>query len=197
MSIAQAREDLACDLESEQPLRLHIGGRSPKAGWKILNIQPGPHVDYVGSCTDLSQFDDQSVAEIYASHVLEHLDYTSELPHTLEEIHRLLQPDGKLHVSVPDLECLAQLLSQPSLSAGDRFMVMRMMFGGQTDEHDYHKVGLTWEFLCHFLAQAGFEYVSRVSEHRLFNDTNSLRFAGRLISLNVVAHKTNLEDAVN
>ena len=34
-------------------LRLHVGGKEKKDGWKILNIQPGPDVDYVGSCTDL------------------------------------------------------------------------------------------------------------------------------------------------
>jgi len=68
-------------------------------------------------------------------------------------------------------------------------MVMRMMFGGQVDDYDFHKVGLTWEFLCHFLANAGFPYATRVSEHGIFNDTSSMRFVGQLVSLNVVAHK--------
>ena len=177
------------DLTEAEPLRLHIGGQAPKAGWKILNIQPGPHVDLIGSCTDLDQFTDGSVAEVYASHVLEHLNYVQELPHTLKEIHRILAPAGQLYISVPDLEQLMRLATHKGLGSTDRFMVMRMMFGGQTDDYDFHKVGLTWEFLCHFLANAGFSYATRVVEHNIFSDTSSMRFAGELISLNVIAHK--------
>ena len=172
------------------PLRLHIGGQVPKAGWKILNVQPGPHVDYVGSCTDLDQFGDGTVADVYASHVFEHLNYADELPHTLKEINRVLEPSGKLYISVPNLECLMQLAMRRDLTLVDRFMVMRMMFGGQVDAFDYHKVGLTWEFLCYFLGQAGFPYATKVPEHGLFPDTSSMRFAGELISLNVIAHKS-------
>lgn len=180
-------DDQVADTE---PLRLHIGGQAPKEGWKILNIQPGPHVDFMGSCTDLEQFSDGSVAEVYASHVLEHLDYVRELPHTLKEIHRILAPTGSLHISVPDLECLMRLYSRPNVSPNDRFMIMRMMFGGQIDAFDFHKVGLTFEFLCHFLGQAGFPAATRVAEHGLFEDTSSMRFLGELISLNVIAHKS-------
>lgn len=174
----------------EQPLRLHVGGQVAKAGWKVLNIQPGQHVDFIGSCTDLAQFADESVAEVYASHVLEHLNYVQELPHTLKEIHRILEPKGRLYISVPDLECLIKLFTHPSTTINDRFMIMRMMFGGQTDAYDYHKVGLTLEFLCHFLQVAGFHSATRVDEHGIFQDTSSMRFLGQLISLNVIAHKS-------
>jgi len=174
-----------------EPLRLHIGGKAPKEGWKILNIQSGPHVDFIGSCTDLEQFADESVAEVYASHVLEHLDYVQELPHTLKEIHRILAPNGSLYISVPDLECLMKLYVQPGVSINDRFMIMRMMFGGQTDAFDFHKVGLTFDFLCHYLGQAGFPSATRVAELGLFPDTSSMRFLGQLISLNVIAHKSH------
>jgi hypothetical protein len=29
-------------------MNLHIGGREKREGWKILNIQPGAHADYLG-----------------------------------------------------------------------------------------------------------------------------------------------------
>ena len=32
--------------DAADPLRLHIGGETAKDGWKILNIQPGAHVDF-------------------------------------------------------------------------------------------------------------------------------------------------------
>ena len=54
-------------------MKLNIGGEEKKEGWKILNIQKKEAVDYVGDVTDLSQFEDNSIDEIYASHVIEHV----------------------------------------------------------------------------------------------------------------------------
>jgi hypothetical protein len=34
-------------------MNLHIGGKEKKDGRKILNIQPGEHVDYVGDISNL------------------------------------------------------------------------------------------------------------------------------------------------
>ena len=54
-------------------MKLHIGGEQVKEGWKILNIQKKDGVDFIGDISDLSQFDDDSIEEIYASHVFEHV----------------------------------------------------------------------------------------------------------------------------
>jgi len=43
-------------------MKLHIGGVSAKDEWKILNIQPIDKVDFIGTITDLSQFDNESVS---------------------------------------------------------------------------------------------------------------------------------------
>src|SRR5947208_16422768 len=110
--------------------RLHIGGKEAKAGWKILNIQPGPGVDYVGDIKDLSQFPDGMFDEIYGSHVLEHISQI-DMVRTLLGLNRILGRDGKLMISVPDLEVLSKLLLSPDLDKAQRFHVMRMMFGGQ------------------------------------------------------------------
>lgn len=171
------------------PLRLHIGGKEPREGWKILNIQPGPAVDFVGNVTDLSAFADLSVAEIYASHVLEHLGYRDELLHTLTELHRILAPGGWLRISVPDLECLSRLFVHPKAPPKDRYLIMRMMFGGQTDPYDVHKVGLYWDYLSDLLREAGFAAVERIERHGLFDDASEVKVGGVLISLNVQARK--------
>jgi predicted SAM-dependent methyltransferase len=170
-------------------IKLHIGGQEKREGWSILDPLPGPIVDYVGNCNDLSFLADESCSEVYASHVLEHLGYNGEIQKTLKGIHRVLKPGGLLRVSVPVLNTLCRLFLHPPLDAAARFHVMRMMFGGRVTDYDVHHVGLTFEFLGGFLSGAGFRDIMRVPEFGLFNDTSSQRFGGVLISLNMQAWK--------
>jgi predicted SAM-dependent methyltransferase len=173
-----------------EPLRLNIGGDTPRKGWKILNIQPGLNVDYTGDFRDLGQFPDDSVTEIYASHVLEHLGYVDELLDALKESRRILMKGGCLRLSVPDFERLCRMFLHPSLNPEQRFFVMNMIFGGQQDPYDFHKVGLTWEFMQSYLGRAGFSTWRRVEVFGLFeNDCSTIRFGGQLISLNIEALK--------
>jgi predicted SAM-dependent methyltransferase len=97
-------------------MKLHIGGEETHPDWKILNVQVDENVDFIGNCTDLSQFEDNSVEAIYASHVFEHLDYKTELAQTLSDCQRILEPRGTLMVSVPNLGVLCQLFVAEGLS---------------------------------------------------------------------------------
>ena len=174
---------------TEPPLRLHIGGKEPKAGWTILNVQEGTHVDALGDCRDLSDYMDGSVTAIYASHVFEHLGYLDDLPKALAECHRVLFSGGKLRISVPDFETICRLFVHPQLDMEQRFAIMRIAFGGQTDSYDFHMAGLTLEFLSDYLSVAGFSTVERVETHDLFEDSSTLEIGGMPISLNVIATK--------
>ena len=170
--------------------RLHIGGKQKRDGWEILDVNPGPLVDHLGNAIDLSQFADGTFAEIYASHVLEHFDYKDALVAALREWHRVLAPGGVLRLSVPDIDVLAHLLLQRhKLDVNQRFQVMRMIFGGHVDAHDYHLVGLNQDFLAGFLNAAGFDTLQRVPRHHLFTDTSDMVVAGTPISLNLNAFK--------
>ena len=168
---------------------LHIGGKEVKKGWSLLNIQPGPGVDYIGSCTDLSALRNSSCSDVYASHVLEHLGYNDELPHALKEIYRVMKPGGRLRVSVPDLDVLCKFWLHPSLTPDQRFEVMRMIYGGRVDAHDRHFVGFNFSVLGGYLANSGFTKIKRVDEHGVFDDTSNYRYLGQPISLNVKAWK--------
>lgn len=172
-----------------EPLRLHIGGEEAREGWKIVNIQAHPGVDFVGSATDLSRFADESVEEIYASHIYEHLDYSKELAKGLAEAFRVLKPGGLLRAGVPDLEILCRLMIEPRLTLEQKFHVQRMIFGGHMDEHDYHYVGLTMDIFGSYLWTAGFRNIRRVRSFGLFNDTTELMFGDVPISLNLMAIK--------
>jgi predicted SAM-dependent methyltransferase len=173
---------------SEDVLNLHIGGKERHDGWKILNIQAGPHVDYVGDLRNLSQFSEGSVNRIYASHVLEHVAQR-EIVDVLKGIHRVLRPRGEFLVSVPDMDILCHLFINPVLPAEARWQVMRMLFGGQVDDNDFHYIGLNQQFLESFLRKAGFISMRRVISFGLFQDTSDHKPFGYPISLNMVALK--------
>jgi predicted SAM-dependent methyltransferase len=172
-----------------RPLRLHIGGKIAHPDWKILDAQAGPGVDFVGHCADLSAFDDNSVEEIYASHVIEHLSFKHELPLALSEFNRVLIPGGLARIGVPDLPALCALYLDPASTAADRYEVMRMIFGGQLNAADFHYAGFDEEFLAARLSTAGFVDIERVGSFGLFDDTSTHLFKGRPISLNVRARK--------
>lgn len=175
--------------------KLHIGGKVRSDGWEVLNALPGHCVDHVCNANNLSRFPDNSFSEIYASHVVEHLDYTGELAATLKEWNRVLEPGGRIYISVPDLDTLAGLiLSKDKLTVNERYYVMRMIFGGHLDQYDYHVVGLNEDFLTEFLTAAGYVNISRVKDFGLFDDTSSMLFKDVAISLNMIAEKRRITE---
>jgi predicted SAM-dependent methyltransferase len=173
------------------PLNLHIGGKRSHPEWKILDIEARPEVDYVSNAATLSLFADASVDAIYASHILEHFYYglNDELVKTLQEWYRVLQPGGKLMISVPNLEVLCKLFLYPAIDSNTRFHLMRIMYGGQSNRYDVHKVGFDFNILTSYLTKVGFRDCQRVEEFNLFQDCSSMRVLGNLISLNVIAYK--------
>ena len=66
---------------------------------------------------------------------------------------------------------------------------MRMIFGGQIDEFDFHYFGWNMPLLEAFFKEAGFKKFERVKSFSLFNDTSEFSFDGIPISLNVIAYK--------
>lgn len=169
-------------------MKLHIGGEEVRDGWSIVNAQRKPGVDFLGDIADLSQFGSDTVEAVYASHVLEHVPQSRALP-TLEGIYRILKPSGRIYVSVPDLDILAHAILNPLASPDSKFQLMRMMFGGQIDEFDYHFFGWNQLFLTEFLTRARFKGIQRVDSFGLFNDTSEYRPYGFPISLNMTAIK--------
>ena len=169
-------------------MKLHIGGEEKKEGWKILNIQQKPDVDFIGDITDLGQFEDNSIEEIYASHVVEHVAQ-KKVETTLKGIHRVLKDSGKFYVSVPDMDILCRIYLDPKAPPKVKFHTMRMMFGGQVDDFDFHYFGWNFQFMNEFLLKAGFKKIERVKSFSLFNDTSDYAPYGPPISLNIIAYK--------
>ncbi|MEJ6481796.1 methyltransferase domain-containing protein [Nostoc punctiforme UO1] len=173
-------------------IKLHIGGEKKHPDWKIFDIEPRPEVDYIGNASDLSQFENNSISAIYASHVLEHFYHRidNELMNTLTEWYRVLKPGGQLFISVPDLKKLCWFYLHPEFTVVERLHLMRIIFGGQTNIYDVHKVGFDFEILSICLEEVGFTQYEQVETFDMFDDCSTIRILNTLISLNVIAQKS-------
>ena len=108
-----------------QPVFLHVGcGRktqryTPFAGkdWREIRLDIDASVapDLVGTMTDLSAVDDQSVDSVFSSHNIEHL-YPHDVPTALAEFKRVLKPDGFVLITCPDLQSVCALVAQDKLT---------------------------------------------------------------------------------
>jgi ubiquinone/menaquinone biosynthesis C-methylase UbiE len=88
-------------LEREGPLKLDLGCGPARRGADFVGVDvlDGPAVDVVGDAIEvLRALGDESVVEIYSSHLLEHFDDLSEV---IDEIERVLVVGGRLRVVVP------------------------------------------------------------------------------------------------
>lgn len=92
----------------------------------------------------LPQYADGSVAEIRASHILEHFPFC-EVPNVLKEWVRVLKPGGLIRIAVPDIA---------KIKADDPKAAFYLM-GGQTDDNDYHRSAFTEASLRDGMARAG------------------------------------------
>ena len=170
-------------------MKLHIGGWEAKEGWKILNIQKRDNVDFVGNISDLSQFKDNSISEIYASHVFEHVKYI-DVKKTLSGIYRILTSGGKFYISVPNMNVLFRQFLEKKNQTKTKIKIMRMIFGGQIDEYDFHYFGWDFELLSGLLKNVGFDEIEKVEKFSIFtHDTSNEDIDGELISLNLIAKK--------
>ncbi len=176
-------------------MKLHIGcGKKYISGYKHLDVIDFEHVDFVCDTRHLTMIKDASVSEIYACHILEHVE-RNEVVEVLREWNRVLKSGGVLRVAVPDFEAVvAEYLEKQDLQC-----FQGLLYGGQTYDYNYHHVAFDYDVLTSFLFDAGFSGVERY-DWRDFLPENYDDYSrsylphmdfenGRLMSLNVVAKK--------
>jgi len=100
----QGDPDLAKRVMSEDRLRLNLGSDwSQVSGFLSVDFNEAVSPDVVADVRSLPMFATDTVDEVYASHVLEHLTWPDGLA-ALREWLRVLKPGGMLTVAVPDVE---------------------------------------------------------------------------------------------
>ena len=112
--------------ESQIKTFLHVGcGPARKenttaefssGSWHELrfDIDANVNPDIIGTMTDMSAIEDSSVDAIYSSHNIEHL-YAHEVAEALLEFKRVLNQDGFLVLTCPDLQEVAKLVAEDKL----------------------------------------------------------------------------------
>jgi len=158
---------------SRKAVRLDIGS-GPYPGAKYHGLTGDwttvDRYDEADVQADMGQlpFDDNSVTEIFCSHALEHVPWTRTQA-ILAEWARVLRPEGKLTLLVPDLEyCVQEWLRDPGT-----FRSQAHIFGLQRDDGDLHLAGWNKDTIRSELTAAGFtvESVETIWSH----DQNTLK----------------------
>lgn len=82
--------------------RLDLGcGENPAQGFQGVDVEPYEGIDHVTNLEDGIPFENDSVAAIRANHSLEHL---SSIDKIMDEIYRVLKPNGVAIITVPSTE---------------------------------------------------------------------------------------------
>lgn len=137
-------------------LRLNLGGRGTHIeGFKTVDLEPGSDIE--ADVSDLSKIKDQSVQEIYASHILEHFSHLKTI-HVLKEWKRVLKKGAKAYISVPDFDAMVKLY----LMEGMNDFVRNMLYGDQIYPRAYHYTAFTFPTLAYSCSRSGFSDVKRI-----------------------------------
>lgn len=183
------------------PRDLHLGCGGRRApGFCNVDITPQDTVDICDNVVTLERFPDNYASSIYACHVLEHFSH-AQAPEVLKTWFRVLQPGGTIRISVPDIDRIVKIY----VKNWDHFQKdshspwIGLLYGGQTDEYDFHKTGWNFCWMAHIMRDIGFVDMQEYPHEPHFVGAdfwdNSLAHEpfGEFLSLNMLARKPSQE----
>ncbi len=147
--------------------------------FETLNIEWNNNVDYVFDAEKKLPFSKNSFDLVYASHVLEHLPWykTEEI---LKEWIRILKPNGKLIIFVPDglkvmntimeaeLNNLSELPDNWQVLNPDRNIYLwangHLFYGAKTQYPSWHKAFFTYKYLAFLLNKLELKEIKRTED---------------------------------
>jgi beta-1,4-mannosyl-glycoprotein beta-1,4-N-acetylglucosaminyltransferase len=111
---------------------------------------------------------DNKVKEILAVHLLEHFQ-PEEISPMLSEWHRVLEPNGKLILELPDIEELCKQFTIGNKQ--ERYRIINCIYGSPMPEFP-HRFGWYWDILLDHLSGVGFIDIKKLQpqfEHWGYN----------------------------
>lgn len=145
-------------------MKLDLGcGKDKIEGFTGVDLYE-PSADIKDDIVTLSTFKDDSIDEIRAFHILEHM-FEKDIKPALASMYRVLKPEGKVHIQVPDLVWLCQdFINQRE---DDRWgWKLQTLFGLQREDNligEMHKTGFSADRLRKLLIDTGFVNISSQS----------------------------------
>ena len=182
---AQRRMTLPGKVARRSPLWLHFGcGEVADARFVNVDARPFRHVDYITKSPSMPAIPAGRAQLIYACHVFEHISYHKGQRETLLRWREMLQPGGRLMLSVPDFEKIIALREERGFEA-----IQPALMGGQDYPGNFHYALFTQDHLRKLLLQAGFTAVETWHAKDQENWPRDWSW-DEAVSLNLVATKT-------
>jgi len=171
-------------------VKLHVGSGAHRfPGWKNFDERADVRPDFVGDAKTLDGVATNSCTHIYASHVLEHFPHAKIVP-ILKVWASRLKKGGKMWISVPDIDVIADLHCKHKDRLGPpSFPWNALIYGGQEYPGNFHHVGFNEKFLRYCMAKAGLVGMKKMPKIPIdgVTDYSTCRYEGTLISLNMEA----------
>jgi len=132
-----------------------------------LDIDKDVNPDIVGTLTDMNSVKTGSVDAIYSSHNIEHI-FPHEIPIALKEFYRVLNDDGIVVITCPDIQSVGEAISQDKVmeplydSPMGAVTPFDILYGHRETTMNSnifmaHKSGFTYSLLDRVFSEAGFE----------------------------------------
>jgi predicted SAM-dependent methyltransferase len=140
-----------------------------KTHWNEIRLDIDKNVDpdIVGTLTNMSLVNADSVDAVYSAYNLDHI-YAHEVPLALNEFYRVLKTDGIVILRCPDIQTVCEAIAKDKLleplyeSPIGPIYPLDILYGSRKDlskgnEYMSKKVGFTYSVLNNLLAEAGFK----------------------------------------
>ncbi|OQW37332.1 MAG: hypothetical protein A4E19_14340 [Nitrospira sp. SG-bin1] len=150
--------------------RLNVGcGPQHIRGWLNADLHPGPGIDLAGDIRSGLALEADSIHYIVAMHMLQDVPYP-DIPVVLQELKRVLTPDGVLRLGLPDLDKAIRAYlagdhgyfhvpDSDALAIGTKLVTQIIWYGSV-------RTPFTFDCIVELLTRAGFHHVHRCEFRR-------------------------------
>lgn len=151
-------------LKREGPLKLNLGS-GDYIRWNYVNIDKyNPKADEIADVCDLCRYRNDSVDEVVANHLLEHLA-RKMVPLALREWFRVLKPGGKLILRCPNFEQYLREWLEADADYRRGWGIINIF--GHDEEGMYHKNGFALDMLRDQIEEAGLQVIDiKITKNR-------------------------------